>query len=100
MVVFDYFQGVKIMNAKLFSQRFNREVATMGLPSELGEKTKAIAKVFGVTRHMANAMLFGHSLPEPGAIDRIASILEVCPLWLCGKADKRKTYSPMTVEEA
>lgn len=81
------------MNSKIFSQRFNREIALMGLPEELNEKTKAVAKVFGVTRHLANAMIFGHMLPAQDQLDKIAEILEVCPHWLSGKTDKRKAYS-------
>ncbi|MDP3706390.1 MAG: hypothetical protein Q8R24_10885 [Legionellaceae bacterium] len=81
------------MNTKVFSQRFNRELSLMDLPEELAEKTKAIAKVFSVTRHMANAMIFGHMLPPEDQLDRIAEVLDVCPEWLSGKTDKRKAYS-------
>ena len=81
------------MNTKVFSQRFNRELALMDLPEDLAEKTKAIAKVFSVTRHMANAMIFGNMLPAESELDRIAEVLDVCPDWLSGKTDKRKAYS-------
>lgn len=80
------------MNSKVFSQRFNRELASLGFPEELAEKTKAVAKVFGVTRHLANAMIFGHILPSGGQLDNIAEILEVCPQWLCGATDRKKAY--------
>ncbi len=89
----DFFKERK-MNAKVFSQRFNRELATLGLPEELHDKTKAVAKVFGVTRHMANAMIFGHLTPNEEQLDNIASILEVCPKWLSGATDRKKGYSP------
>lgn len=88
------------MNSKLFSQRFNRELSSFGLPEELTEKTKAVAKVFGVNRHVANAMLFGHILPPNELLDRIAEILEVCPLWLSGASDKKKGYSGKDLAEA
>jgi len=80
------------VNSKVFSQRFNRELALLGFPEELAEKTKAVAKVFGVTRHLANAMIFGHLLPNPEQLDKIAEILEVCPQWLGGATDRKKTY--------
>jgi plasmid maintenance system antidote protein VapI len=80
------------MNSKVFSQRFNREVALMGLPEDINEKTKAVAKVFGVTRHLANAMIFGHAVLNEAQLDRIAQILEVCPFWLSGKTERRKAY--------
>lgn len=80
------------MNCKTFSQRFNRELAMLGFPDDITEKTKAIAKVFGVTRHLANAMVFGHLLPNAEQLDRIASIMEVCPNWLCGNTDRKKAY--------
>ena len=61
--------------------------------NDLNEKIKAISKVFSVTRHMANAMIFGHILPPEDQIDRIAEVLDVCPNWLSGRIDKRKAYS-------
>lgn len=88
------------MNVKVFSQRFNRELALMDLPDDFNEKTKAVAKVFSVTRHMANAMIFGHMLPPNDQLDRIAEILDVCPLWLSGKTEKRKAYSSREIIDA
>lgn len=80
------------MNSKVFSQRFNRELSALGFPEDLSEKTKAVAKVFDVTRHLANAMLFGYTLPPEEQLDKIARILEVCPEWLGGKTDRKKAY--------
>lgn len=80
------------MNCKTFSQRFNRELSLLGFPEELTEKTKAVAKVFGVTRHLANAMIFGHILPSHDQMDKIAEVLEVCPQWLSGATDRKKAY--------
>ncbi|MDR3442008.1 MAG: hypothetical protein P4L65_03215 [Legionella sp.] len=80
------------MNSKVFSQRFNRELATLGFPEELTEKTKAVSKVFGISRHLANSLIFGHVLPAHNQLDKIAEILEVCPQWLGGATDKKKAY--------
>jgi plasmid maintenance system antidote protein VapI len=79
------------MNTKIFSQRFNRELAALDFPEDLAEKIKAVAKVFGVSRHMANAMIFGQLLPSDEQITIIAQELEVCPDWLKGISDKRKS---------
>ncbi len=81
------------MNCKIFSQRFNRELLWMDLPEEINEKTKAVVKVFGVTRHLANAMIFGQQMPSEEVLEKIAEILEVCPRWLSGESEKRKTYN-------
>lgn len=81
------------MNNKLFAQRFNRELSLLGFPDDLTEKTKAISKVFDINRHMANSLIFGNTLPSLDLLDKIASVLEVCPNWLSGKVDKRKAYS-------
>lgn len=81
------------MNRKIFSQRFNRELSLLGFPDELADKTSAVIKVFKVTRHLANGMIFGHSLPSQEELHRIAEILEVCPQWLSGVTDKKKAYS-------
>lgn len=87
------------MNSKVFSQRFNRELSMMGLPDDLNEKIKAVSKVFSVNRHLANAMIFGQSLPPPETLDRIAQTLEVCPKWLSGETSRRKAYPEQTVSE-
>ncbi len=80
------------MNTKVFSQRFNRELATLGLPEDLNEKVKAVSKVFGITRHLANGMIFGNLLPPGEQLDKIAEILEVCPQWLSGETERKKAY--------
>ena len=79
------------MNSKVFSQRFNRELSVLGFPEELTEKIKAVSKVFGVTRHLANAMIFGNLLPPEEQLNHIAQILEVCPQWLSGATERRKS---------
>lgn len=79
------------MNSKLFAQRFNRELASLDFPEDLTEKIKAVAKVFGVTRHMANAMIFGQIFPSEELLNSIAQTLEVCPEWLSGKTERRKS---------
>ncbi|WP_133130665.1 hypothetical protein [Legionella yabuuchiae] len=88
------------MNSKVFSQRFNRELSLLGFPEEINEKTKAVAKVFGVTRHLANSMIFGHILPPPDQLDKIAEILEVCPQWLGGAVDRKKGYPARQTADA
>jgi|TARA_R110002126_G_scaffold110918_2_gene248572 hypothetical protein len=87
------------MNTKIFSQRFNRELSMMGLPDDLNEKIKAVSKVFSVTRHLANAMMFGQSSPSPETLDNIAQILEVCPQWLSGETSRRKGYPERMASE-
>lgn len=79
------------MNSKVFAQRFNRELASLDFPEELTEKIKAVAKVFNVSRHMANAMIFGQILPQEDLLNTIAQTLEVCPEWLSGKTERRKS---------
>ena len=86
------------MNTKLFSQRFNSELSSLNFPDELGNKVKAVAKVFHVSRHLANAMLLGDSLPSREQLYKIAEELEVCPQWLSGATDKKKAFSSKDVD--
>lgn len=88
------------MNNKVFSERFNRELTSLDLPDDAAEKIKAVAKVFDISRHLANAMILGHLLPSEAQLDRIAEILEVCPQWLSGNADKKKAYPRREHEDA
>ncbi|STX27639.1 Uncharacterised protein [Legionella beliardensis] len=87
------------MNTKVFSQRFNRELSLLGFPDDITEKTKAVAKVFGVTRHLANGMIFGQILPSSDQLYKIAEVLEVCPQWLGGTTDRKKAFSAKEEEE-
>jgi hypothetical protein len=95
-----HFSWSEKMNSKVFSQRFNRELASWGLPEDIAEKTRAVSKVFGVTRHLANSMLFGHILPNRDQLEKIAETLDVCPLWLSGATDRKKTYAVRETEES
>lgn len=88
------------MNIKIFTERFNRELAISGFPDDFSEKTKAVSKVFGVNAHLAHAMIFGHMCPSQEQLNKIAEILEVCPLWLSGYSDKKKAYSAKEKEPA
>lgn len=81
------------MKNKVFSERFNRELTLLDLPDDFTDKLKAVAKVFGVSRHLANAMILGHLSPSEEELNRIAEVLEVCPQWLSGNTDKKKGYS-------
>ena len=87
------------MNKKVFSERFNNELTVNDFPAELADKTKAIAKVFGVSRHFANGMIFGDQLPSVEQLNKIAEVLDVCPQWLCGKAKKKKSFSHREVSD-
>ncbi len=88
------------MNSKVFAQRFNRELSMLGFPDDLNDKIKAVSKVFGVTRHLANSMIFGHLLPPRDKLDNIAEILEVCPQWLGGQTDRKKAYPGREIAES
>jgi hypothetical protein len=81
------------MNSKVFSERFNRELTVLDLPDEPADKIKAVSKVFGISRHLANALILGHMLPPEPDLYKIAEILEVCPQWLRGATDKKKAFS-------
>lgn len=85
------------MNSKIFAQRFNRELASLEFPDDLTEKIKAVAKVFGVSRHLANAMIFGQILPSEEQLNKIAQVLEVCPEWLKGRTERRKASESESV---
>ena len=87
------------MNSKTFSQRFNRELSALGFPEEFSEKRKAVSKVFGITSHLAYSLIFGHAVPAVELLDKIAKVLEVCPLWLGGASDKKRAYSDREVAE-
>ncbi len=89
------------MNSKTFLQRFNRELATLGFPEEQLERIKAVSKVFGISRHLANSLIMGgHVLPNADQLDMIARTLEICPRWLSGASERRKVYPEQETVES
>jgi hypothetical protein len=81
------------MTHKIFSERFNRELSLLDLPEESADKIKAVAIVFNIKRHQANALILGHLSPSAEELEKIAEVLDVCPQWLAGKTEKKKSYS-------
>lgn len=81
------------MNTKIFSERFNRELMLLDLPEDPSDKIKAVAKVFGISRHLANAFILGHMSPNESQLHQIAEVLEICPQWLSGQTEKKKAYA-------
>ena len=79
------------MNSKVFSERFNKELSYLSFPDRLSEKAAAVAKVFGIKPFKANAIILGDASPSEDELTKIAEILEVCPNWLCGKKDSKKS---------
>ncbi len=88
------------MTNKTFAERFNRELAQFGLPEEKNEKLRAMAKVFKISGYLANEFILGHSIPTDEQLEKIASVLDVCPQWLCGKTEKKKSVSRREVTES
>jgi len=87
------------MNRKIFSERFNRELALMGFPDDVADKTQAIVKTFRVTSYLANGMIFGHLIPSEPQLSKISAALDVSVDWLCGVTDKKKAYTPVETLE-
>jgi hypothetical protein len=88
------------MDRKVFSQRFNSELAVLGFPEHISDKAKAVSKVFEVSTHLATAMIYGQILPSTTQIAKIADILEVCPQWLSGVTEKKKVSSKREVVDS
>lgn len=88
------------MNSKVFSERFNRELVSLGFPKGLPEKAEAVFKVFGLPRYLATSFILGYVPPDSKQLDKIAEILEVCPQWLSGRSDRKKAYMGREVLES
>ena len=80
------------MNGKVFTQRFNRELAALDFPTDIKEKVIAVNKVFGLKKQIANDMIFGYIFPTSNQLLHIARILDVCPAWLCGDTERKRTF--------
>lgn len=68
-----------------FTLRINKELNEAGFPTDLRERTRAFAKAFHVSRHTANQILNGTSIPNPELLELIAKEFEVTQDWLLGK---------------
>lgn len=78
------------MNSRVFSERLNTELDTIGVPERFDERVDAFAKLVRIPRFKAEAILNGRTSPETTLLLLLAEELEVSPDWLIGKSDERQ----------
>lgn len=76
------------MSAKIFAERLNHELDTVGLPQRSGERVEAFAKLFHIPKFKAEGYLRGILIPDQTLLQIMADELEVDPNWLSGKNKK------------
>lgn len=77
------------MPNKQFSDKVNKELDSIGVPSLIQERVEIFAKLLQIPRFKAEAMLNGLTLPDDEILDRLANELEVNKEWLLGKSEIR-----------
>lgn len=78
------------MGNKVFSERLNRELDSIGVPQRNDERVDAFAKLVKLPRFKAEALLQGNTNPDPSLLNTIAQELEVSVDWLMGKSETRQ----------
>jgi hypothetical protein len=79
------------MPNRYLSERLNRELDAIGVPSMMQERVSAVAKIFKLPKFQAEALINGGFCKED-TINLVAEELEVSPHWLLGKATKKKLH--------
>ena len=77
------------MANRQFSERLNKELDDIGMPTHYTERAKAFAKLIKLPRFKALNLLNGSTLPDPLVLRLLAHEFEVNEDWLLGKSDKR-----------
>ncbi|KTD65555.1 hypothetical protein [Legionella spiritensis] len=77
------------MPNKQFSERLNKELDSIGLPSRSEERIESFAKLLKIPKFKAEAMLSGITIPDSGLLEMLAEELEVNPEWLIGKSEQK-----------
>ena len=74
---------------RLFAERLNAELDSIGFPSLHLERVEALSKLLHLPKFKAEALLQGAFTPDPNLLDLLADEFEVSVSWLMGK-DKNK----------
>jgi len=77
------------MTNKLFAERLNKELDSIGLPQRSEERIDAFSKLVKVPKFKAEAYLNGITIPDADILSRMAEELEVNSDWLIGKDEPR-----------
>lgn len=77
------------MANKVFAERLNQELDSIGLPQHEAERIEAFAKLIKAPRFKAEAILHGELIPNHEILTLIAQELEVSIDWLTGKNKDR-----------
>ena len=75
------------MPHKLFSERLNKELDAIDMPSREEERVESFAKMIKIPKFKAAAMLNGLTAPDEELLQRLAEELEVNPDWLMGRGE-------------
>ena len=78
------------MSNKLFAERLNKELDSVGAPLRSDERIEVFSKLVKIPKFKAEAFLSGITVPDETLLNRIAEELEVNPLWLIGKSEQRQ----------
>lgn len=79
-----------IMANKQLSERLNRELDLVGVPSLITERVQICSKLFKLPKFKIEALLNGVVAVDSNSINRIADELEVSVNWLLG--DKKEKH--------
>lgn len=77
------------MTNKLFAERLNRELDSIGAPPRNDERIDVFHKLIKITKFEAESFLNGITIPKEPVLVRMAEEFEVNPEWLIGKSDHR-----------
>lgn len=77
------------MSNKQFSERLNKELDSIGVPSLGSERIDVFAKLMKLPKYKAESILNGNIIPDVELLGLLAAELEVNSEWLIGKSDQR-----------
>ena len=74
---------------KLFIERLNKELDSIGVPEATGERIEVLSKLVKIPKFKAEALLQGAIIPSEELINALAHEFEVSPQWLLGKDEDK-----------
>lgn len=76
------------MPNKKFSERLNKELDSIGVPSTTTERIEILSKLIKIPKFKAEALLHGLTNPDATLLKTLATEFEVTEEWLIGKIDE------------
>lgn len=78
------------MSCSIFQKRLHKELTAFAFPLEKEERIECFSKIFNLSKHTSESIMYGSIIPDLKTIKMIAVELSVSEQWLLGTSNKKR----------